>query len=598
LDVRVVLPVASSGGGGSGPVLSSLRAVPISRVAFRGGRGSSFLLGGFSASASRFGTGEGPIGPGPQEDGLAGSAISRRSWLRTMRVMARSYRVSAALGLLLGAGILLPTPSGAQVPEPVVHAIIFYSPTCPHCHAVINDHLIPLQEQYGSQLVLLAFDVTQSWGFEIYRAAMMQYDVPEENWVVPIMLVKDEILIGGGEIPVRLTQILQEELAGGGVDLPDLPALLTFLDEQGMLDHRYPGRRIVLQAGPQEEAAEGRGDSAQAAPVTPPVPDTQAVPPSAPEPDTLEGAEDAAIPDTQTVEVEARADSMTTAPRSTVVAPDSGSRRPGDTTGPGAEYHPDSSRPEAGAPVGRGGGEDLPSDTASPPGTRVQPRPEGASPSPGEGAPGRPMDLAGAVEEMESMTMMDRFNQDRAGNSMSVLVLLGMLASVIMAGFPPRAPGRRWPLWAVPVLVAVGMGVAAYLSFIEITHAVAVCGPVGDCNTVNQSEYARLFGVLPVGVLGLAGYAALLAIWSVGRLGPHASRRGADLVLWGTALLGTLFSIYLTFLEPFVIGATCAWCLTSAVIMTLLLWSAAPLAARAWPGGTHAEGEEPPGKGA
>ena len=34
---------------------------------------------------------------------------------------------------------------------------------------------------------------------------------------------------------------------------------------------------------------------------------------------------------------------------------------------------------------------------------------------------------------------------------------------------------------------------------------------------------------------------------------------------------GVLFSIYLTFLEPFVIGATCAWCLSSAVIMTLLL---------------------------
>jgi uncharacterized membrane protein len=206
------------------------------------------------------------------------------------------------------------------------------------------------------------------------------------------------------------------------------------------------------------------------------------------------------------------------------------------------------------------------------------------------------MDLAGAMEEMESMTMMDRFNQDRAGNTLSVLVLLGMLASVILAGFPPRAPGREWPLWVVPFLVAVGMGVAGYLSFIEITHAEAVCGPVGDCNTVNQSEYARLFGVLPVGVLGLIGYVALLAVWSVGRLGPHASRRRADLVLWGAALVGTLFSIYLTFLEPFVIGATCAWCLTSAVIMTLLLLSTAPLAARAWPGGTHAEGEGSSGR--
>jgi uncharacterized membrane protein/thiol-disulfide isomerase/thioredoxin len=540
-----------------------------------------------------------------------------------MRVMARTNRMPAALALLLAAGILLPTPSRGQGPEPVVHAILFYSPTCPHCHTVINDHLIPLQEQYGNQLVLLAFDVTQSWGSGIYWAAMRQYEVPQENWVVPIMLVKDEILIGGEEIPLRLTQILQEGLAGDGVDLPDLPALLTFLDEQGMLDHRYPGRRIVLQAGPQEEPAGERGDSAQGAPETPPVPDTQAVPQGAPEPDTLEEAggvavpdtqtvveaEGAAVPDTQTVEeaegvtvpdtqtvvVEPRADSMPTPPRDTVVAPDSGFRRSGETPGAETGSHPDSSRSEAGAAVG--GGEDLPPDTISPPGTPVQPQPEGPPPSLGEGAPGRRMDLAGAMEEMESMTMVDRFNQDRAGNSLSVLVLLGMLASVIMTGFPPRAPRREWPLWTVPFLVAVGMGVAAYLSFIEITHVEAVCGPVGDCNTVNQSEYARLFGVLPVGVLGLMGYAALLAIWSVGRLGPHAARKRADLVLWGAALLGTLFSIYLTFLEPFVIGATCAWCLTSAVIMTLLLWSSAPLAAQAWPGVTHAEGEESPGRG-
>jgi uncharacterized membrane protein len=35
---------------------------------------------------------------------------------------------------------------------------------------------------------------------------------------------------------------------------------------------------------------------------------------------------------------------------------------------------------------------------------------------------------------------------------------------------------------------------------------------------------------------------------------------------------GLAFSIYLTFLEPFVIGATCAWCLTSAIVMTALFW--------------------------
>jgi uncharacterized membrane protein len=49
----------------------------------------------------------------------------------------------------------------------------------------------------------------------------------------------------------------------------------------------------------------------------------------------------------------------------------------------------------------------------------------------------------------------------------------------------------------------------------------------------------------------------------------------ADLALVGIAAAaygGTLFSAWLTFLEPFVIGATCMWCVLSALTMLALLW--------------------------
>ena len=111
---------------------------------------------------------------------------------------------------------------------------------------------------------------------------------------------------------------------------------------------------------------------------------------------------------------------------------------------------------------------------------------------------------------------------------------------------------------------------AAYLAHVEVREVDAVCGPVGDCNTVQQSAYARLFGVVPIGVLGVLGFAAILVAWGVRRwkTGPAAS--WAAVALLAMTGLGTLFSIYLTFLEPFVIGATCLWCLSSAVIMTTL----------------------------
>jgi len=137
-----------------------------------------------------------------------------------------------------------------------------------------------------------------------------------------------------------------------------------------------------------------------------------------------------------------------------------------------------------------------------------------------------------------------------------------------------RAPaeGFRFSGWISPLLAAAGLAVAAYLTLIELTGDQAFCGPVGDCNAVQQSPYAFLFGVIPIGVLGVLGYAAFILMWSASRF---VSDRLQDLLrisLFALALVGTLFSVYLTFLEPFVLGATCAWCLTSAVLQTLLPW--------------------------
>jgi len=180
------------------------------------------------------------------------------------------------------------------------------------------------------------------------------------------------------------------------------------------------------------------------------------------------------------------------------------------------------------------------------------------------------------------LTMAQRFALDPFANAISVVVLLimlGVVGLVVEVSFRRGGAGiAPWPAWSLPVLIAIGLTIAAYLSFVEVTDTAAVCGPVGDCSTVQQSEYARLFGVLPIGILGILGYTALGMSWLLGSFGPAALRMAARLSLWGMALLGVLFSIYLTFLEPFVIGATCAWCLSSAIVMTLILMAVTPIA--------------------
>ncbi len=189
--------------------------------------------------------------------------------------------------------------------------------------------------------------------------------------------------------------------------------------------------------------------------------------------------------------------------------------------------------------------------------------------------------LVGETEPLtvQDMSMTERFMVDPAGSAIAVVVLGLLIVSVFAVGIGwlrnglPTSEASGWQTWIIPVLAVAGLAVAAYLAFVETTASEAVCGPVGDCNAVQQSPYARLFGILPIGVLGVIGYVMILALWLWQRYGPAQSTAKTAWMLPAIALLGALFSIYLTFLEPFVIAAVCMWCITSAVIMLLLLWS-------------------------
>ena len=130
-------------------------------------------------------------------------------------------------------------------------------------------------------------------------------------------------------------------------------------------------------------------------------------------------------------------------------------------------------------------------------------------------------------------------------------------------------------------LAIAGVAVAGYLSWVALDdEQEAVCSGVGDCQTVQSSEYSEIAGV-PIAVLGLGMYLALLALiaarrwWAALRDGEAPPQALAGLT-FALALGGTLYSAYLTWLELFEIEAICIWCVASAVIVTLLLLLAAP----------------------
>ncbi|GAB4529751.1 MAG: hypothetical protein Fur0018_16580 [Anaerolineales bacterium] len=178
-----------------------------------------------------------------------------------------------------------------------------------------------------------------------------------------------------------------------------------------------------------------------------------------------------------------------------------------------------------------------------------------------------------------------RFMQDPLANGIAVFVLLALLAGIVRAladYYRAQPPKQAWSPWWLAALAVAGMGVSAYMFFVEATHTEAICGPLGNCNTVQQSPYATLLGFLPVGLFGLFGYAGVLAAWAMQFFGPVRWRLPAAFTLWGMLLFGNLFSAYLTFLEPFVIGATCVWCITSALLMLAALWLDTPLMLGTW----------------
>ncbi|MEN8240726.1 MAG: vitamin K epoxide reductase family protein [Chloroflexota bacterium] len=343
-------------------------------------------------------------------------------------------------GLSAAVGVQAAAPSD----QPVVRAVLFYSPSCGHCEYVRTDIFPPLIDKYGSQLEIAEINISTEAGYKVFDIALKQYQVPETSQGVPFLLIEDQYLVGSIEIPEQFPQIIASELQADGTTWPQIPEVLEFLEIIEQPDE------ILAEATPSEAA-----------------------------------------------------------PELTIVQQD---------------------------------------------------------------------------DEPETPLFILRYQQDLAGNTIAVIVLVGMIIAMTYTGivFMRTASLRHWPEWITPLLLVIGFGVAVYLSTIEVYGGEAICGPVGDCNAVQASPYSRLFGLIHIGVIGMIGYVMIGIAWALGRWGKESYRSMAHMAVFLFTVFGTMFSIYLTFLEPFVIGATCMWCITSAVVMSLLMLIATPVALDSW----------------
>lgn len=116
-------------------------------------------------------------------------------------------------------------------------------------------------------------------------------------------------------------------------------------------------------------------------------------------------------------------------------------------------------------------------------------------------------------------------------------------------------------------LASVGTALSAYLTYVHYSGELALCLGAGGCETVQSSAYAEIAG-LPVALLGLLAFVVLTVVAAVRLRDPAAAWTLTG--LFGLTLAGTLFALYLSYLELFVIHAVCPWCVAVDSVMTAL----------------------------
>lgn len=112
--------------------------------------------------------------------------------------------------------------------DDTVHAVLFYMPTCSHCHDLMQDHLPSIYATYGAQLDIAYIDLSQSGNRPIFLDACTVYD--KQCSAVPTLIIGDHFIVGTDNIAERLPTIIEEGLANGGIPFRELSTLQSILD--------------------------------------------------------------------------------------------------------------------------------------------------------------------------------------------------------------------------------------------------------------------------------------------------------------------------------------------------------------------------------
>jgi uncharacterized membrane protein len=128
-----------------------------------------------------------------------------------------------------------------------------------------------------------------------------------------------------------------------------------------------------------------------------------------------------------------------------------------------------------------------------------------------------------------------------------------------------KTPGIHWPYLIAALLSLIGLGDAIYLTIQDMTGASLRCTIISGCSEVLSSKYAHI-GSIPLASVGAVAYFAFFSLAILAAFGYY----------WARPLLTTLVTVmflmtlWLFYLQAFVIRHFCQYCLLSAAVTTIL----------------------------
>ncbi len=121
-------------------------------------------------------------------------------------------------------------------------------------------------------------------------------------------------------------------------------------------------------------------------------------------------------------------------------------------------------------------------------------------------------------------------------------------------------------IYTIAAVVAVaGLAEATYLTLLNLLGETAVCGGSLGCAQVLGSKYAKI-GPIPLAGLGAAAYFAAFSFATFAACGYSRARK----FFAGSAFAMFAATLFLIYLQAFVLHAFCRYCLISAALIFFL----------------------------